>query len=223
MNKSLLVLSLCACTAPALAEVSAEVGVISDYRFNGVSQTERNPAVQASVDYAHDSGAYFGLWGSNAHFSGTKVRAELDATLGYSFALAEDWQGDMGIATYNYFGGTDADALNYPELYVGVTLPSNTSFYVHYTHDYGGEGLSSYFIELSQDYEWEDYLFNVRATHTQTDQDSLWDGKDNYQHIEVSAARTWQGVDFKLSALATSMEDNDNAKPTALLGISKAW
>ncbi|MEN9465632.1 MAG: hypothetical protein RL217_1813 [Pseudomonadota bacterium] len=223
MKKSLLALSLYACALPALAEMSAEVGVISDYRYNGVSQTEQNPAVQAALNYSHDSGFYAGLWGSNAHFSGTKVSTELDTSVGYSLAVAENTVLDAGLATYNYFGGKDTDANNYPELYVGVTLPSNTSIYAHYSHDYGGAGLSSYFVELSQDYEWEEYLFNVRATHTQTDQDDFWGDKNSYQHIEASVARGWQGVDFKLSALATTIEDDDNAEPMLVLGISKAW
>ena len=61
MKKSLLALSLCACTLPALAEESAEVGVVSDYRYNGVSQTEQNPAVQAALNYSHDSGFTLGF------------------------------------------------------------------------------------------------------------------------------------------------------------------
>ncbi len=38
----------------ANAEVSATVTAASDYDFRGYSQTAKDPAIQASVDYAHD-------------------------------------------------------------------------------------------------------------------------------------------------------------------------
>lgn len=225
-----LTLPLCAAMValPVLAhaEITAEVGVTSDYRYNGVSQTEGNPAVQAGINYAHDSGFYAELWSSNAHFSGSGTELEIDTAIGFEFEMGEDLSLDLGVATYNYFGKSGAGDLNYPELYVGVNLPTNTSIYAHYANDYSGAGINSYFVELGQEFELGDYTLGFTATHTKTSEDDYWDaGSDSYQHLEVSLARQWQGFDFKLAAIGTTIKDDydNNAEPTAVLTISKAW
>lgn len=72
--------------APALAaedsHFSANVAVTSDYRFRGVSQSAKDPALQGGVDYTHPTGLYLGAWGSTIDFgddfdidtSGTRTR-----------------------------------------------------------------------------------------------------------------------------------------------------
>jgi len=55
-----------AADAPASPHtVTANVGLTSDYIFRGISQTSGNPAIQGGIDYAHSSGFYAGVWGSN--------------------------------------------------------------------------------------------------------------------------------------------------------------
>src|SRR5690606_32641568 len=39
--------------------------LVSDYRFRGISQTDRDPAIQGGFDYAHSSGFYIGNWNSS--------------------------------------------------------------------------------------------------------------------------------------------------------------
>lgn len=41
------------------------VSFVTDYRFRGISQTMRQPAVQGTLDYSHISGFYLGTFGSN--------------------------------------------------------------------------------------------------------------------------------------------------------------
>ena len=72
MRKPLIVaLASLSFTAPAISyadapasphTVTANLGVVTDYRFRGVSQTHENPAIQGGVDYAHASGLYLGAW-----------------------------------------------------------------------------------------------------------------------------------------------------------------
>jgi len=42
--------------------LSANVGVVSDYRYRGISQTRRDPALQGGLDFSHKSGFYVGTW-----------------------------------------------------------------------------------------------------------------------------------------------------------------
>ena len=44
---------------------TANIGLFSDYRFRGISQTDKKPALQGCFDVAHSSGLYAGNWNSN--------------------------------------------------------------------------------------------------------------------------------------------------------------
>src|SRR5690554_5410038 len=52
----------------ALADFSAEVGIYSDYRDKGISWTDDKPALQAEIEYSHDTGIYLGAWASNVDY-----------------------------------------------------------------------------------------------------------------------------------------------------------
>lgn len=94
---------------------TANVGVVSDYVFRGITQTSHNAAVQGGVDYAHASGFYAGVWGSNvswiadsAAVATGSVGVELDTYLGFKNAFAEDFNYDVGFIRYNYVGSYTA-------------------------------------------------------------------------------------------------------------------
>src|ERR1035437_4409760 len=57
-------------TAPAAAPASphtftGNVGLVSQYIFRGLTQTNAHPAIQGGADYSHASGFYAGTWLSN--------------------------------------------------------------------------------------------------------------------------------------------------------------
>ena len=45
--------------------ITGNVGLYSQYIFRGLTQTDRDPALQGGFDYAHSSGFYAGTWASN--------------------------------------------------------------------------------------------------------------------------------------------------------------
>lgn len=53
-----------AAPAPDLT-VAYNVGLYSQYIFRGLTQTNRQPALQGGIDLTHSSGFYLGAWGSN--------------------------------------------------------------------------------------------------------------------------------------------------------------
>ncbi len=53
----------------ALAELSANAAVTSNYIWRGVTQTADQAAGQGGIDWGHDSGLYAGTWVSNVDFS----------------------------------------------------------------------------------------------------------------------------------------------------------
>ena len=71
----LFILAATAVAAPALAEdapapaspwtVTGGATLITDYRFRGISQTDRRFAIQGTIGISHSSGFYVGTWGSS--------------------------------------------------------------------------------------------------------------------------------------------------------------
>jgi hypothetical protein len=92
---------------PALT-VSGSATIASDYRFRGVSQTDRQMAVQGGITVAHESGLYVGTWASNLAGWGTfgGANMELDLIAGYKHPLAGGTL-DVGLTWYVYPGGAD--------------------------------------------------------------------------------------------------------------------
>lgn len=115
-------------SAPAFAQeapagpvtVSGSVALVSDYRFRGVSQTDKGMAVQGGITVSHESGAYVGTWASNlagwGTFGGSSM--ELDLFAGYAIPLGGATL-DVGLTWYMYPSG--ADVTDFAEPYVKLS------------------------------------------------------------------------------------------------------
>jgi hypothetical protein len=100
--------------------VSGSATIASDYRFRGVSQSDRETAVQGGLTVAHDSGVYVGAWASNLAGWGTfgGANMELDLIGGYRHALGNGTL-DVGLTWYMYPGG--ADRTDFAEPYLKLS------------------------------------------------------------------------------------------------------
>lgn len=114
-------ISAVALSAPAFAQdeaaeeaagpitLSGGVAVVSDYRFRGVSLSDKDFAVQPYLTVKHESGLYAGVWGSNlAENAGDDVEVDLYA----GFSGGEDLTYDIGATYYLYPG---VSSFNYVE------------------------------------------------------------------------------------------------------------
>lgn len=92
---------------PAEFEVAGSVALVSDYRFRGVSQTDKEMAVQGGISVTHESGLYVGTWASNlagwGTFGGSNM--ELDIYGGYAMDIGGGAKIDIGLTWYMYPGG----------------------------------------------------------------------------------------------------------------------
>ena len=132
--KVLSALGLLALAGAAHAEVSSSIAIVSDYDFRGFTQTANKPALQASLDYAHESGWYIGTWASNIDFGSTVPQTETDLYTGFSSSVG-DFGWDVGIVYYGYNGNSD---LNFAELYGKVSYKI-VSGALYYSNDFGGK------------------------------------------------------------------------------------
>jgi uncharacterized protein (TIGR02001 family) len=95
--------------APAAPEpewtFTGNVSLVSDYRFRGISQTYKLPAVQGGFDVGHKSGFYAGTWASNV--SGNQfpngAGMEWDFYGGWKTTF-DDFGLDVGTLYYYYPG-----------------------------------------------------------------------------------------------------------------------
>jgi uncharacterized protein (TIGR02001 family) len=132
--------------------LTANVGLFSDYRFRGISQTNKNPAIQGGFDFAMKNGIYLGNWNSNVdstQYNGANI--EMDFYGGYKMTF-----GDFGIdigGLYYYYPGSGANGTNKIdnfELYVGGSWGPLTAKYSYATTDFFGVPNSSgaYYVTL---------------------------------------------------------------------------
>ena len=91
--------------------ITGNLGFFSDYRFRGISQTAKNPAIQGGFDYAHSGGFYAGTWASNVSgYSYANANMEWDFYAGYNHKLSDDIGLTAGGLYYFYPSGqTGAD------------------------------------------------------------------------------------------------------------------
>lgn len=107
---------------PPAFTVSGGVTFTSDYRFRGISQTNRRPAVQGTLTVAHRSGFYASVWSSSIDdyvANGSDEEVDLIAGVKRTFGKTVV---DAGVLYYYYpgSGGIDSD---FVEPYASVTQP----------------------------------------------------------------------------------------------------
>ena len=90
--------------APA-ASVSYNVGLVTDYRYRGISQSRMDPALQGGADYSNPNGVYLGTWLSTIKWTkdaGGGGDIEWDLYGGYKGEIAKDIGFDIGGLYYFY-------------------------------------------------------------------------------------------------------------------------
>ncbi|MGO4307887.1 TorF family putative porin [Cupriavidus sp. RAF12] len=140
---------------------TANVTLASEYRYRGIMQTNRRPAIQGGFDYAHESGFYLGNWNSNISWlsdSNTEVSApiEMDFYGGFknSFKVADlDFNYDVGVLEY-YHPGDYPAGFTRPyttELYAGIGYGPVFLKYSHAVTNLFGfaDSKNSYYIDLT--------------------------------------------------------------------------
>src|SRR5574343_765576 len=86
--------------------VTANVSLVSEYRFRGIAQTFGQPAIQGGFDITMPYGFYVGNWNSNvasgAGYPGGNLETDLYG--GWKYAFHEDFGLDTGVLWYLYPG-----------------------------------------------------------------------------------------------------------------------
>ncbi|GIZ52182.1 TorF family putative porin [Noviherbaspirillum aridicola] len=195
---------------------TGNVAVVTDYRFRGISQTFKRPAIQGGFDYAHSSGFYVGNW--NSSISGNQypdgAGVEMDLYGGYKFEVMPEVGIDVGLLKYYYPGvriaGEKADAL---ELYVGASWKWLSAKYSRSIDDeYFGftDAKGSDYIELNANFEIMDKtVLGLHVGH----QKFKNSGDFNYTDYKVGVTRDFGFATLGL-AYVTTNADSDFYSPS---------
>ncbi len=209
------------------ANWSTTITAASDYTFNGVTQTDTDPAIQASLDYAFDSGVYAGAWASNVDF-GDDTDFELDAYLGKYVQLTDTVSADYGIAYYTY-QGNNSDG-NYAEAYTKFGYASEygqTELNFWYSWDYFGTGAGHVISMIAHTFE----IAPNHAIRASFDISNSLDGekwawdvnqKKSYKHYRLAYQTSYEGFGIEIAAEDTSL-DYDYADERIVLAISRTF
>ncbi len=90
---------------PPSVTISGGATVISDYRFRGISQSNRRAAIQGTATISHKSGFYASVWGSSIDDYIADNGTELDFVGGYKRNIGRSTV-DVGVTYYHYPNST---------------------------------------------------------------------------------------------------------------------
>ncbi|MBV7493281.1 TorF family putative porin [Pseudomonas sp. PDM24] len=192
------------------------LGVVSDYRTRGISQTLGDPAVQAGATLVHSSGLYIGAWTSNVDFGGPyKTRQELEYYAGYYWQASEAISLDLGYLKYDY---PKEGQFNMSEVYAildvyGVKLGAN---YSNDTPNFFGEDQDTLYTYLSYKIELPAEIgLDLRVGRNDVKDPAFWsangESRDAYTEWEAKLTRDFVGVTWGLSYIDTDLSKSECA------------
>ena len=135
-------------SSPALAQVSGNFALLSDYRFRGISLTSGKPAAQLSATYDDPHGWYAGGTLSAVLASCWQDCGGLQSIVyaGYATQHASGVAWDAGGDFWFSVTGND---YRFGEAHLGASY-RDTSARVYYAPDYFGQSVSAVYAELNQ-------------------------------------------------------------------------
>lgn len=233
MRKTLMTLSVLAAlpalhASPALAEEAASphtftgnVGFVSDYRYRGISQTEKKAALQGGFDYSHESGLYVGTWASNVSWIDNLSDGRSQNSLEWDFyggykGTAGPIGYDVGLLQY-YYPGSDINVDGVPspntlEAYLGLSWEFLTFKYSYTLSNLFGfvDSKGSQYYDLSASYDvWNGFIVGAHVGRQSVANNSRY----SYNDWKIGVTKEVLGLNVGLSYV-----DTDTDKYTSLNG-----
>jgi uncharacterized protein (TIGR02001 family) len=182
---------------------SASVALSSEYVWRGISQTDEDPAISGSFDYAHSSGFYAGTWASNVDY-GDDASAEIDLYAGFAGEFGDSGVGyDVGVLRY-IFPGED---YNFNEVYGSLSY-SIFSLGVAHSSDALGSGEDGTYYSLDAGYDLPmGFSLAGGVGYYDLDEDAF--GEDGYTNYYVGVSKEFAGFGFDITYSDTDSDAED--------------
>ncbi|WP_226668529.1 TorF family putative porin [Microbulbifer aggregans] len=207
---------------------SANVGVVSDYRFRGISQTDTGPAIQGGLDLDMGNGFYLGTWASQVDFNygADETDFEQDFYGGYAGETAGGVGYDVGYIYYAYHG-SDQDE-DYQEIYGSLSF-GDLSVGFAYSDDYWLQSGEFYYFSGAYSFALpNDIALDLSAGLNLFDDEIFLSESDSYIDYSVSVSKEFGGLGLSASLVGTDVSDaecfyTDWCEPTILAGATYSW
>ncbi|MES2035509.1 MAG: TorF family putative porin [Pseudomonadota bacterium] len=196
--------------------LEGEIGVVSDYRFRGLSLSGEDAAIQGGLTMNLPQGFYVGVWGSSIEeYEGADI--EIDLMAGYAFS-AGGVDFDVSAVRYVYPDGENVDFWEIP-VSAARTWDSFTGtasvVYAPEQDNLGGE--DNWYANLSGEYAPESWPVSVDAGVGYED-GAFADGKVDW----------FAGVTLPLGPVALSLhyvgyDDGPDGDSTVVAGLSASF
>lgn len=205
-------------------DVSANVAYTTDYRYRGISQTDRDFAIQGGFDYAMNSGFFLGTWASNVNnFNPSQVdgksgtQAEIDFYGGYNYAINDNVSVGVQALYYYYPGaskagpksdvstaGRELDFWEYtPSIsFTGQNLSGSLS--VSYSSDFYGEAGDAFYYSGDVSTDLTDWLtLGLHAGYQTVQRNRFW--YDDYADWSATFSTNQFGLDWSVAYVDTDL------------------
>ncbi len=201
--------------------LSYNIGAVTDYRYRGIAQSAKKPAIQGGVDFAHKSGLYLGAWGSSITWlkdttaapNTTKGPLEVDIYGGYKGAINDSVSFDVGGLQYWYVSNNLKNTAglvnpNTFELYGALSFGPFTAKYSRSTTNLFGTANSknSGYFDLSASFDLGGGWSVVPHIGNQTIKNFT-----SYTDYSVTVAKDMDGLIFTAAVVGTNWKSKQGA------------
>jgi len=235
LSPSLVALALSAVALPAFADepvpdpLTLNVGVVSEYRYRGISQTRLKPALQGGIDYADPNGFYVGTWASTIKWikdAGGDAQVEIDLYGGYKTEIAKGLTLDVGVLQYFYPSNKLHPSANTFELYGALSFGPVTAKYSNSATNLFGfpDSKNSGYFDVTANFDLGDGLSLAPHVGHQTVKHN---SGSSYTDYSLTLAKDFSGLVLSGSVIGTdakgylSPNGKDLGKTMLVVGLKK--
>lgn len=211
-------------STPAMAELTGNAGVMSEYLFRGLTQGD-GASVYGGIDYSHESGFYAGTWaatindfatGSSGEVGLGGAGAEMDFYAGFGGEV-DALSYDLGVIYYWYSEEDEVDdpdeSYNTVELYGSLGFSYFTLSTYYAPDSYFGVDDSAYGVYGSASFPLNDVLaLDAAVGYNAGDGNEglIGTGEDSYMEYNLGlSASLDNGFGFGFGFVTTDIDDDD--------------
>jgi uncharacterized protein (TIGR02001 family) len=203
--------------APAASPLTFNAGLVSEYRYRGISQTRFQPAVQGGADYAFANGFYLGAWASTIKWikdakGGADV--ELDLYGGYKGTIADGLSYDVGALRYVYPSNGLKPSADTQEVYGAITAGAFTIKYSHATSNLFGfaDSSGSGYLDVTASFDLGNgYMLAPHVGHQRVA--GKGNGIYSYTDYALTLSKDFSGVVPSISLIGTDAQKGSYVAP----------
>ena len=229
MKKLILILALISTTAVA-GTIDETFGVVNDYRFRGISQSNSGPSLANQLEYKDDSG----LWVGNKLNTVSKqeypngLGTEADVYGGYHHQFLDDVRIFVGDYEYTYAGATQ---FNTNEVFAQLRVPYFTfKYYRSTTNEFAVPGtMGTQYASVDNYVPYKDVTLVSHVGYTRSPVAGLsyadWriGPTVNIEGIDVAVNYYWNtGLSNEFKS-ANTVDGHQLYRNAVILGLSKSW